>query len=43
MLEGTVFGNVAMDMVELADLSQNEDKSAPLFLGLGVAEAVEVA
>ena len=43
MLEGTVFGNVAMDMVELADLSQDEDKSAPLFLGLGAAEAVEVA
>lgn len=43
MLEGTVFDSAT---VELADLSQGEDKSAPLFLGLGAAEAagvVEVA
>lgn len=34
MLEGTMFGTAT---VELADLSQDEDKSAPLFLGLGAA------
>lgn len=37
MLEGTMFGTAT---VELADLSQGEDKSAPLFLGLGAAEAM---